>query len=353
MPTFWEETVPPDSELQAVGDAAFIGLDNRQQPEQLPEGYVQVSQNMRLNQLQATVRKGMEKQTNDISFANSPLTLPFVLSSTATLNPSFTDGIFASQIYADTTTNKEWIVVATGTKSYMFSPGETVTIQQYPTNEEITSADKVDMFQAGGSMYMLRGLALPSAAVSTLTSSSSTATLTTTIAHGLSTNMYIKVAGADQTEYNGVHQVTVTGASTVTYSITGAPASPATGTITYQHLKIPLRWVPSTEAQLARGASVEHHALATAVWLRHGLAVDEAGQPYTLNDPLADWLRANAADQREHPERSLHGLLSRTDLWGQTLSANAHWRSRVAHWHRLVLDVGVDRAIEALLSTEP
>ncbi len=118
-------------------------------------------------------------------------------------------------------------------------------------------------------------------------------------------------------------------------------------------LKIPLRWVPSTEAQLARGASVEHHALATAVWLRHGLAVDEAGQPYTLNDPLADWLRANAADQRAHPERSLHGLLSRTDLWGQTLSANAHWRSRVAHWHRLVLDVGVDRAIEALLSTEP
>ena len=118
-------------------------------------------------------------------------------------------------------------------------------------------------------------------------------------------------------------------------------------------LKIPLRWVPSTEAQLAQGRSVEHHALATAVWLRHGLAVDEAGRPYTVNDPLADWLIANAAGQREAPERSLQGLLSRPDRWGHTLPAHAHWSARVAHWHRVVLDAGVDRAIEQLLNTEP
>ena len=118
-------------------------------------------------------------------------------------------------------------------------------------------------------------------------------------------------------------------------------------------LKIPLRWVPSVQAQLAQGQSVEHHALATAIWLRHGLAVDESGQPYTVNDPLADWLQANAAGQREAPEASLQGLLSRTDLWGQTLPTHSHWRARVAHWHRVVLDVGVDRAIEQLLSTEP
>ena len=118
-------------------------------------------------------------------------------------------------------------------------------------------------------------------------------------------------------------------------------------------LKIPLRWVPSVQAQLAQGQSVEHHALATAIWLRHGLAVDESGQPYTVNDPLADWLQANAAGQREAPEASLQGLLSRTDLWGQTLPTHSHWRARVAHWHRVVLDVGVDRAIKQLLNTEP
>ena len=118
-------------------------------------------------------------------------------------------------------------------------------------------------------------------------------------------------------------------------------------------LKIPLRWVPSVQAQLAQGKRIEHHALAAAVWLRHGLAVDEGGQPYTVNDPQAAWLVANAAGQREAPETSLQGLLSRTDLWGQTLPANAHWRARVAHWHRVVLDAGVDRAIEELLQTEP
>ena len=118
-------------------------------------------------------------------------------------------------------------------------------------------------------------------------------------------------------------------------------------------LKIPLRWVPSIEAQLACGGSVEHHALAAAVWLRHGLAVDESGQTYTVNDPLAGWLQANAAVQREHPERSLQGLLSRTDLWGQVLPHHTLWQARVALWHRALLDQGVDRAIEQLLSTTP
>ena len=118
-------------------------------------------------------------------------------------------------------------------------------------------------------------------------------------------------------------------------------------------LKIPLRWVPSIQAQLARGASVERHALAAAVWLRHGLAVDEQGQAYTVNDPQAQWLQANASTQREAPGRCLQPLLERTDFWGDALPHNTHWRSRVAHWHRTVLDAGVDRAIEQLLQTAP
>ena len=118
-------------------------------------------------------------------------------------------------------------------------------------------------------------------------------------------------------------------------------------------LKIALRWVPSIEAQLAQGGSIEHHALAAAVWLRHGLACDERGQPYTVNDPHADWLRANAAGQREAPERSLHGLLARSDFWGPVLPHHDHWRTRVAHWHRAVLAAGVDHAVAQLLDTCP
>ena len=118
-------------------------------------------------------------------------------------------------------------------------------------------------------------------------------------------------------------------------------------------LKIPLRWVPSIEAQLGRGAGIEHHALAAAVWLRHGLAVDEHGQAYTVNDPQAAWLLDNAAHQAQDPARSLQALLAHTGFWGNTLPQHEHWRNRVAHWHRVVLDQGVDRAIEQLLSTAP
>lgn len=118
-------------------------------------------------------------------------------------------------------------------------------------------------------------------------------------------------------------------------------------------LKVPLRWVPSIEAQLAQGGSVEHHALAAAVWLRQGLAVDELGQVCPVSDPQAAWLLANAADQRSTPETSLQALLERNDFWGQALPRNTHWQHRVAHWHNAVLTAGVDRAIEQLLSTAP
>ena len=81
--------------------------------------------------------------------------------------------------------------------------------------------------------------------------------------------------------------------------------------------------------------------------------MDEQGQAYTVNDPLAQWLQANASTQREAPGRCLQPLLERTDFWGDALPHNTHWRSRVAHWHRTVLDAGVDRAIEQLLQTAP
>ena len=118
-------------------------------------------------------------------------------------------------------------------------------------------------------------------------------------------------------------------------------------------LKIPLRWVPSIEAQLAQEASIEHHALAAAVWLRHGLAVDELGHAYTVNDPQAAWLLANAAGQRQAPQAALQALLSRTDFWGPHLPRNTHWLARVAHWQRVVLDAGVDQAIQQLLNLAP
>lgn len=67
-----------------------------------------------------------------------------------------------------------------------------------------------------------------------ITSSAGTATVTTPIAHGFTTGDHILVAGAVQTPYNGSVTITSTGTTTFTYAVSGAPASPATGTLTVE-----------------------------------------------------------------------------------------------------------------------
>ena len=55
-----------------------------------------------------------------------------------------------------------------------------------------------------------------------------TATVTLN-AHGLQTNEYVEITGATQIEYNGVFQITQLTANTFSYTVSGTPATPATG----------------------------------------------------------------------------------------------------------------------------
>lgn len=72
------------------------------------------------------------------------------------------------------------------------------------------------------------------AAVSSITRSGSTATVITQTAHGFITGQKVVVSGAGQSEYNGTFTITSTGPQTFTYSVTGTPVTPATGTILLQ-----------------------------------------------------------------------------------------------------------------------
>jgi hypothetical protein len=60
-----------------------------------------------------------------------------------------------------------------------------------------------------------------------------TATLTTAVAHGLVTGNTITVAGAVPAEFNGTYRVTVTGATTLTYTMATAPSGDASTVGTY------------------------------------------------------------------------------------------------------------------------
>ena len=68
-------------------------------------------------------------------------------------------------------------------------------------------------------------------AVSSITSVSTLATVTTTAAHGFLTGDVVTIAGASPVAYNGSYTITVTGLQTFTYVFAGG-TSPATGTIT-------------------------------------------------------------------------------------------------------------------------
>ena len=68
--------------------------------------------------------------------------------------------------------------------------------------------------------------------VTSITRSSTTATVTTSATNSLVTGQSVTIAGATQTQYNGTFTITVTGGTTFTYTVSGSPATPATGTIT-------------------------------------------------------------------------------------------------------------------------
>lgn len=70
-----------------------------------------------------------------------------------------------------------------------------------------------------------------SVAITSITRSVNTATVTTTTPHGYSSNDRVNIRGAVQTDYNGDYTISVTGLSTFTYTVANTPVTPATGTI--------------------------------------------------------------------------------------------------------------------------
>lgn len=75
-----------------------------------------------------------------------------------------------------------------------------------------------------------QSITIGSAISSTLTSSSTTATVTTSQNHGMIVGDVVVISGASQTEYNGTYTVaTVPSLTTFTYTFAGSLTSPATG----------------------------------------------------------------------------------------------------------------------------
>jgi len=77
--------------------------------------------------------------------------------------------------------------------------------------------------------------------VTSITRSGTTATVTTDGDHNLANNVPVTMAGAGETDYNVTDaEIIITGPDTFTYQVSGAPTTPATGTITAAHTSIPV-----------------------------------------------------------------------------------------------------------------
>ncbi len=70
-----------------------------------------------------------------------------------------------------------------------------------------------------------------SLSVTSIIRSGSTATVTTDVDHEIASNVAVTISGADQSEYNGVKEITVTAANEFQFIVSGTPVTPATGTI--------------------------------------------------------------------------------------------------------------------------
>jgi hypothetical protein len=68
-------------------------------------------------------------------------------------------------------------------------------------------------------------------AVASITRAASVATVTTAIPHGYTPGTRVNIRGAVEPEYNDDHNIVITSPTTFDYTVAGAPATPATGTI--------------------------------------------------------------------------------------------------------------------------
>jgi hypothetical protein len=143
------------------------------------------------------------------------------------------DGNTDSAIYVARTSGTVTINIVGGTTPSVKSAGATVNVVSGTVTATVTckKADGTNIQNVRVLVYADTGGPFPSGVSVTITRSGTTATVSHT-GHGLATNDKVMILGADQPEYNGVFAITYIDANSYSYTVSGTPATPATGTIT-------------------------------------------------------------------------------------------------------------------------
>ena len=80
------------------------------------------------------------------------------------------------------------------------------------------------------------------------------------------------------------------------------------------------------------GKPYERLAFSAAIWMRYLRGVDEKGQAYVINDPMAVRLQALAAANAGSDAATVQALGTLPEIWGDALPHQPAWLARVTHW---------------------
>lgn len=176
----------------------------------------------------------------------SPATGTIILNAGPVIYDTYADEVRCSCKFATNDSSRtEYIIEALTNRAFAIRPGTSSQQIDYPANETVESTDEASMLYWNGRVLLLRGYQTAAPIViSGITRAATTATATTVSAHGLTTGDWVYINEVVPVGYWGIVQVTVTGATTFTYTVAGGLTTPATvaTSTTVRKCKRPLYW---------------------------------------------------------------------------------------------------------------
>ena len=110
--------------------------------------------------------------------------------------------------------------------------------------------------------------------------------------------------------------------------------------------KIPQRLLGTLRHHLQTGGPIAACSLAVAGWMRYVMAVDEAGKPITVQDPLADRLEAAADRAGRDASALVDAFLGFEEIFGPDLRGNRRFHGELIEWLRRLLQDGARRTLD-------
>jgi hypothetical protein len=133
---------PLDDPILVDGDRGFRGIDSYLEPTTLQAGFVETSENMRLDGDLAKVRGGIE-------FKSGAVTLTY---------SAGTEEVFATSLFSDAATGNEYIACATKDKVILWNDSNNTGINvEYTGSEVVAAADGASFCQALEKLILFRG----------------------------------------------------------------------------------------------------------------------------------------------------------------------------------------------------